>query len=239
MVRALVTGRSMASLQSAMPGNLAAQLDYWLVASGAGCWGLKDSAWLEVHNFEDEQARRVEQVLSEARLDFSRHGPVPDNHYFAIKRLSGADNPDMDRREELARKRSWLCGGSEKQPERVGQFIAVLPAKGHEVHINLRECLPDCSIIRTTSPIDHASTWVEIFPVQVSKAAACARLCAWLGLAPDQVVAIGNDHNDEDMLSWAGQAFVVAGAPAMLRQKYHTVAACGAGGVAEALRRCK
>ena len=238
LVRVLVTGRSMASLQSVMPEQLAAQLDYWLLASGAGCWRVDDLSWLEVHNFEDEQAGRVEQVLSEAGLDFSRHGPVPDNHHFAIKRLSGLDNPDMDRREALARKRDWLCDGSERLLKRVGQFIAVLPVKGHEAHIDLRACLPDCSVIRATSPIDHASTWVEIFPVQVSKAAACARLCARLGLKSVQVVAVGNDHNDEDMLDWAGQAYVVAGAPAELRERYKTVAACDAGGVAEALRRC-
>ncbi|MBW2700046.1 MAG: HAD family phosphatase [Deltaproteobacteria bacterium] len=238
VVRALVTGRSMASLQSVIPENLAAQLDYLLVASGAACWGAKDRVWLEVHNFEDEQAGRVEQVLSEARLDFSRHGPVPDNHHFAIKRLSGLDNPDMDRMEALARKRAWLCDGPEKQLKRVGQFIAVLPINGHEAHLDLRECLPDCSVIRATSPIDHASTWVEIFPAQVSKAAACARLCARLGLKSEQVVAVGNDHNDEDMLDWAGKGFVVAGAPAELRARFEIVAACDAGGVAEALRRC-
>ncbi len=62
----------------------------------------------------------------------------------------------------------------------------------------------------TTSGLD----WVDIGLVGVSKATALAWLCRRLGVARQDVVAVGDNHNDLAMLEWAGQGFAVSNAAA-------------------------
>ncbi|HEY3810622.1 MAG TPA: HAD-IIB family hydrolase [Acidimicrobiales bacterium] len=60
----------------------------------------------------------------------------------------------------------------------------------------------------TTSGLD----WVDIGAPQVSKAYALERVCDRLGVGIDQVVAIGDNHNDLSVLAWAGIAMAPANA---------------------------
>jgi hydroxymethylpyrimidine pyrophosphatase-like HAD family hydrolase len=60
----------------------------------------------------------------------------------------------------------------------------------------------------TTSGLD----WVDIGAAQVSKAYALERVCDRLGVGIDQVVAIGDNHNDLSVLAWAGVAMAPANA---------------------------
>ena len=97
--------------------------------------------------------------------------------------------------------------------------------------------LPDLTVIRTTSPLDHRSTWIEVFPREVSKSQAAAWLAARHGIRRGDVCAVGNDYNDRDLLEWAGSSYVVANAAPELRTRHDVVAAGGHCGVAEAIRR--
>lgn len=60
----------------------------------------------------------------------------------------------------------------------------------------------------TTSGAD----WVDIGLAGVTKASALARLCARLEVDPTEVVAVGDNHNDLDVLAWAGTAMAPANA---------------------------
>lgn len=60
----------------------------------------------------------------------------------------------------------------------------------------------------TTSGLD----WVDIGMTGVSKATALARVCQHLGVAREEVVAVGDNHNDLCMLEWAGTGLAVANA---------------------------
>jgi hypothetical protein len=62
-----------------------------------------------------------------------------------------------------------------------------------------------------------AITWsggphIEVFAPGVSKAAGLAALCADLGVAPADVVAVGDHRNDVEMVRWAGRGVAVANA---------------------------
>ena len=64
---------------------------------------------------------------------------------------------------------------------------------------------------------DAVATWaglrlVEISAAGVTKAFALERLCRRLGIAADEVVAVGDMPNDLAMLDWAGTAVAVANA---------------------------
>ena len=65
--------------------------------------------------------------------------------------------------------------------------------------------LPDLTVIRTTSPLDHRSTWIEVFPREVSKSQAAAWLAARHGIRRGDVCAVGNDYNDRDLLEPRGR----------------------------------
>lgn len=60
----------------------------------------------------------------------------------------------------------------------------------------------------TTSGLD----WVDIGAPGITKAYAMERVCDRLGVRVDEVVAIGDNHNDLPLLAWAGTAMAPANA---------------------------
>lgn len=54
--------------------------------------------------------------------------------------------------------------------------------------------------------------FVELMAAGVSKATGLARLCSHLGVAPGEVLAVGDGLNDIPMLRWAGRGVAVANA---------------------------
>ena len=61
-------------------------------------------------------------------------------------------------------------------------------------------------------PSHGAGEWVELLPEGVSKASGLAALCSRLGVARDEVVAVGDGWNDIPMLDWAGLGVAMADA---------------------------
>jgi HAD superfamily hydrolase (TIGR01484 family) len=57
------------------------------------------------------------------------------------------------------------------------------------------------------------AAWLDLVPATVSKASGAAALAEWLGVAPADVMAIGDDYNDIDLLRWAGRGVAMGGAP--------------------------
>jgi hydroxymethylpyrimidine pyrophosphatase-like HAD family hydrolase len=90
---------------------------------------------------------------------------------------------------------------------------------------------------------DAVVTWaglrvVEISAAGVTKAYALERLCRRLGIAADQVVAVGDMPNDLPMLDWAGTGVAVANAtPEVLEAADEVTAANTEDGVALLLER--
>jgi hydroxymethylpyrimidine pyrophosphatase-like HAD family hydrolase len=170
------------------------------------------------------------------QLDFMLHRALPDNHSFYAHRAS-AHNPDFDERVRRFADHAHPLSLPFVAREAMGHVIVVEPPTAQSCYAELCAALAEHQVIRSTSPLDGSSTWIEVYPAGVSKASAAAWI---LGLAPSEPVAsvaIGNDYNDLDLLNWADQAFVVANAPAELRARYATVASNDAGGFSEAVRR--
>jgi hydroxymethylpyrimidine pyrophosphatase-like HAD family hydrolase len=90
---------------------------------------------------------------------------------------------------------------------------------------------------------DAVVTWaglrlVELSAAGVTKAFALERLCHRLGIAADEVVAVGDMPNDLAMLDWAGTAVAVANAaPEVLEAADEVTAANTDDGVALLLER--
>ena len=118
------------------------------------------------------------------------------------------------------------------------QLLAVVPPEGSQAVLdNIRSELADYSVIRTTSPLDGKATWIEIFPAAVSKSLTATWLAEKLEIAKQDIVSVGNDYNDLDLLEWTDNSYVVDNAPADLRNRFTPVASNNNGGVAEAATR--
>lgn len=230
--RAIATGRSLHSF-----GLVAGQrfpVDYVVFSSGAGVYDVRDRRLLRAHALTGAQAAAAARVLRALDVDFMAHRPIPDNHHFRYRR-SGRPNPDFDVRIDRYRRFGAPLAGD---PGPSAQLLAVVPVdRAAPSSEQVADLLPDLTVIRTTSPLDHRSTWIEIFPRHVSKSQAAAWLAARHGIPRGRVCAVGNDYNDGDLLAWAGRSYVVANAAPELRARYDVVAAAGGCGVAEAIGR--
>jgi hydroxymethylpyrimidine pyrophosphatase-like HAD family hydrolase len=61
--------------------------------------------------------------------------------------------------------------------------------------------------------LDHELPWVTAVPAGVSKASALATVAADLGVAQEDVLAVGDGDNDRAMLRWAGLGVAMGQAP--------------------------
>jgi hypothetical protein len=74
----------------------------------------------------------------------------------------------------------------------------------------------DCECVRTEYPARNLSI-LDILPQGVSKASALEKLAARQGVDRKEVMAIGDNWNDVEMLEWAGQAVLMGNAALELR----------------------
>ena len=222
VMRVVITGRSLLSCDRVIDG--AFPIDVLVTSSGAGIFNHSPRRLLHAFGLSASEIETAVGVLQQLDMDFMVHAPVPDNHRFRWYRAE-TRNPDFDRRLSLYEGHHEPLDLTDPLPQSGAQLLAICKAASAEAqHETLRRYLPEHNVIRTTSPLDHESTWFEIFPKTVGKAQAAQWICTHLDLAAERALAIGNDFNDVDMLRWAPVAHVVSNSPSALTQEFHTVA---------------
>ena len=233
-VRVVATGRSLHSARFVMPADF--PIDYLVFSSGAGVMSWADGRI--VFRSRTMAPGVVSNLLVRLRalsLDFMVHHAAPDTHCFHFFR-SLRGNLDFERRiERYARFARSLGDGLPGEVE-VSQLLVVEPP-GAASHLDLlaRE-FGDVHVVRTTSPLDHVSTWIELFPAGVSKSGASEWIRARHGIGRTHTVAVGNDYNDLDLLEWADRACVVSNAPESMRARFEVVRSNDEGGFADTVR---
>jgi hypothetical protein len=213
-------------------------LDYVIFSTGAGILETSNGRLLRALHLQLDQVEAAVSLLDHLKLDYMVHRSIPDTAQFLFRQHSG-ENPDFSSRLRLyATYATPIAGERLQEYGAVTQILVIVPGEtGHEMAKRIAELLPLCSVIKATSPLDGESMWIEIFHRDVSKSRAAAWLASHCSIAREEVCAVGNDYNDEDLLDWAGRAFVVANAPESLRRRFPTVADNEHGGVAEAAAR--
>lgn len=235
ILRVIATGRSPFSFDRMM-GKRTLPVDYLVLSCGAGIQDYQTGEFLNKASMNEALTSRAVNWLSNSGYDFCVQGEIPRNHVFTYSYNSGS-NPDMQRRISLY---AGYCRPIQKGDENsVSTQIVIIVPPGRQDGV-VREVIESLgksyNILRTTSPLDGESLWVEIFPAGVSKSSGVEWLAARFGLSGSDAAAVGNDYNDHDLLEWARHAFVVKDSPEHLRTRFTEVSSVNEGGVAEAAR---
>ena len=233
---AIATGRSLYSFLNS-PGA-ALPVDYTIFSTGAGVITQTGKQLLHGINMSAEAVAVTLAFMQDLAVDFMLHSPVPDNHRYVYRRVN-SDNLDFETRIRRYRKFGIPLGPDHLNYfGEASQFLIVVPReRAEEALTEVRTGLPGMSVVRTTSPLDHESTWIEVFHPNVSKGKTAAWLASHIGVKHAETMAVGNDYNDLDLLEWAAQSFAVDNAPENIKCRFQQVASNNHGGVAEAVSR--
>ena len=234
-VRAVATGRSLYSARTVMPADF--PVDYLVFSSGAGVvssW--VDGRLLRSRTMAPDVVSGLVARLRTLALDFMVHHAAPDTHCFHFFRSSDGGNTDFERRIERYARFSQRLGDGVPKGVDVSQLLVVEPPGSASCLDLLAREFEDVHVVRTTSPLDHASTWIELFPIGVSKAHAADWIRTRHGIGRARTIAVGNDYNDLDMLEWADRACVVSNAPVSMRARFEVVRSNDEDGFTDAVR---
>ncbi len=235
IVRVIATGRSIHSFETVGVKHL--PVDFVIFSTGAGVSEWPSGRLVRKVGMQQEEVFHICGELREAGLDLMVLRPIPHTHHFAY--ISG-DNPcaDFNRRLSLYSPYAEKMRDNGRNFGEATQILVIEEAeRGSQALSLVRERLSEFSVIQTTSPLDGKSTWIEIFPSGVSKSATANWLARELGVLQEDVLSVGNDYNDLDLLDWAGTSYVVENAPVDMKQRYPVVASNDEGGVAEAISK--
>ncbi|MFP4491820.1 MAG: HAD hydrolase family protein, partial [Spirochaetaceae bacterium] len=189
VLRVLATGRSLYSLFGAISPDF--PVDYVVFSSGAGVLRMSDQLVRMSRNFSGEETRRIAEYLVHKSVDFMIHHPVPDNHRFFYYH-SGGENEDFFRRRDHYSDHAEPYKAERLEGVEASQFLVVDPHSREEADRIEEELGERVSVVRATSPMDHTSWWIEIFPPGTDKGSGIE----WVGkshtLGPSDTAAVGN-----------------------------------------------
>jgi hypothetical protein len=226
VLRVIATGRNLYSARKVLADSF--PVDYLLFSSGAGIMEWPGQRLLRAVSMNGDQVEHTLALLAGRELDFMLHRPIPENHHFSYFRRSALQNPDFEAR--LAVYAEFAVPADIARPPEgpACQFVVVEPPdREPSAYHDLRARLPGLTVIRSTSPLDGRSRWIEIFSPQVSKSLAAAWLARERKIERDEVLAVGNDYNDLDLLEWAPKACLVGGSPPELGERFAVISGNG------------
>jgi hydroxymethylpyrimidine pyrophosphatase-like HAD family hydrolase len=234
MTRVLATGRNVHSLLNVIEPDF--PIDYLVFSNGAGIMHWPSKEIVYKRSLHAEQVTRLISGFSDFNLDFMIQRPIPENHRFGFVRSSDS-NPDFDHRLKLYADYCfpWAIGHDKKFGP-ASQLLAITPPGEHYIE-QLHSICGEFSLLRTTSPLNHRSMWLEVFQKGVSKSTAVERVCALCGCSSSEVLAVGNDYNDMDLLRWAGFPAVVANAPLSMQEEFPVVSSHDEDGFTRAVEK--
>ena len=233
VIRILATGRSLWSLKRVIDHNF--PLDYVIFATGAGIMNWKTQEMIYTCNLTRADIIHTNSILDSYDVDYMIHYPIPDTHFMHYCTKQGLQDY-WDRIDYYRAFSKEMTAVDFSTINEATQFMAVAESTREDMYQELVTALKPLNCIRTTSPIDLKSLWIEIFAEPVSKGRSLKYLADLLNCRIDDAMVIGNDFNDEDMLCLCPNAYVTANAPEELRDKHSTVAHHDLDGFTEAVQ---
>ena len=237
-ITAIATGRSLYSFQRALKqinlGGKSLPVDYLIFSTGAGILDVSGDTIIRSHSISTKDIRKIIACFETSKLDYMVHKAIPDTRYFLYK-SHGKKNLDFQKRILLYRQFSTLLNNGQVLYDAATQVLGIIPAKvSPERMAAIRTDLFEYSVIHATSPLDHCSSWIEVFNKKVSKSMAASWLASTLDIKQSDVICVGNDYNDQDLLEWSGKGYLVANGPHDLKPYFKTVSSNNHCGVSQA-----
>jgi len=212
-------------------------IDYLIFSTGAGIMEFHGGRVIYQKALPISDISKITDYLDHRRFDYMVHKSIPDTQYFLYK-SHGKDNPDFYKRLALYKEYALPLEQSHCHKDPSTEVLAIIPGRVNMDDLEIiKKDLSGFSVIHATSPLDHKSSWIEIFHKDVSKSKAASWLVKRLGIGRQNVLSVGNDYNDQDLLAWSGKGFVVKNAPDSLKQIFKTVSSNNLCAVSEAIKK--
>jgi len=231
ILRVIVTGRSLFSLNKVLIEDV--PIDYLIASSGAGIYCRESSQLIYNTSLTAQDTELIGNKLVDLDCDFMVHYPLPDNHKFLYHKKNNI-NLDYQKRYELYEDHAAPLNNLSELTSGSSQFLVIDLPDG-KLYKDIESLLDGYTVIRTTSPLDHQSAWIEIFPLKTDKGKTLKLLTENYDLGASDVLSIGNDFNDVHMLRWADTSRVVANAHVDLKAEFKTVKSNDNEGFSEAV----
>jgi len=240
VITVIATGRSLYSFRRALKhmglGTKDLPLDYLIFSTGAGIMAWPGDQLIRSCSIPRDGVLEIAACFDRLGFDYMIHKAIPDTSYFLFKFRSG-DNPDFVRRLAMYSSFGTPLGMENTMYGQATEVLAIISSGLSRAKLDaLRRELSGFSVIIATSPLDHKSLWIEVFPFGVSKSASAQWLARHLGVGQGMVTAVGNDYNDEDLLDWSGQGFLMDNSPDALKNKFLSSGSNNECGVSEAAK---
>ncbi len=240
IIVAIATGRSLYSFQRALKqislGENKLPVDYLIFSTGAGIMDLSQDCMIQSYAISTGDIRKICTYFDGRQWDYMVHRAIPDTPYFLYK-SHGGDNPDFQKRIQLYQGFSTPLNHDQALFARATQVLAIVPGGlSGERFATVQRDLVDYSVIHATSPLDHCSSWIEVFHPQASKSLAAAWLAKRLDICREHVISVGNDYNDQDLLTWSGKGYLTANGVKDLKPYFTRVPSNNHCGVSAAVR---
>ncbi len=231
IIRAVATGRSLFSVYKVMSEDF--PIDYLIFSSGAGIMDWKTKEIIYKQQIDKSSSNIIKKYLLSKGYSFMLHFAIPDNHCFF--HYQGKDIvKDYFNRIEFYKEFSYKENDHIFYNSEFSQFLVIEPSYS-KAEITIKKDLFDYNVIRTTSPFDHQSLWIEIFHKEVMKSLGCQRLSQLLGIDRENIMILGNDYNDLDMLEWGIHSYAVENAPKDIKDQFRVVSSADNDGFCEAV----
>jgi HAD superfamily hydrolase (TIGR01484 family) len=227
IVRVAATGRSLHLVENVLQKEF--PFDYIIFSNGSGLCEWKSKRILLKKFLPGPKVNEIARKLETLNVSFMLHRPIPNNHYF--KYFNGQQQT-IDFLKRIDRYGEFCEPINGEGLESFGdacQFLLILPGDMYLFH-KIKSLLDGVRVIRTTSPIDGDSLWMEIYNSDVNKGLTAKWLCNYLNIPEKQTLGVGNDYNDIDLLNFTKHSFVLENAPDLLKKDYPVVSAnynCG------------
>ncbi|WP_299976570.1 HAD family hydrolase [Desulfobacula sp.] len=242
IVTAIATGRSVYSFEKALKvigmarGDNFLPVDYVIFSTGAGIMEFPGGKVICQKAVPSSDIGKITNYLDHRKFDYMVHKSIPDTRHFLYK-SHGNHNPDFQARLALYKEYALPLKDGHIHCDPATEVLAIIPGGADMDSIEtIKKDLSGFSVIHATSPLDHLSSWIEVFHKDVSKAKAASWLVKRLGVNRQNVISVGNDYNDQDLLAWSGKGFVVENAPDRLRKAFKTVSSNNRCGVSQAVK---
>ncbi len=230
VLRVAATGRNLRISQDVLPDDF--PIDYLVFSTGCGIYDWKKKKIIQSDGLPWEIAQKVIEKFKYESFDFTIHQPIPDNYQFYYHQ----QNPDNHHFNDYVERYSHFGEplNDNHQIDNACQLLAIIEADTDK-YDELTQLLNDVKLVRTTSPINGESMWIEVFPRHISKAWGLKFIENKYGVPRENMLGIGNDYNDIDFLEAVGHPRVVANAHPDLLKKFPVVASNEDCGVADAI----